>query len=342
LVDGGYYENGNYYFYINDHLGNNRIVANAAASVVQSTQYYPFGMPFADATGASVQPYKYNNKELDGRNGLNWYDYSARYLALDFPVMPMVDPMSEKYYSWSPYAYVKNNPVRLIDPTGMYSTEEWKRDNGITNDDLETIYEAPTDIVTRDGKVIGHHKDGQQALYCAEDLNEVVVTPYKGWLPVGSATDEMFGWENMNNPFEIRYEVRVVGLENVHPEFDVLFAGRLAFNVAARTIVTGLSNSETRIWYNKQLKLLDTSVPFTEENAMLLHGQRNTLKIQAREMMLDRKGASILDKTDPIRPFNFYVEKYSAQGYSGESLWQRIIQGASTPNAKINSKFGIK
>lgn len=118
LVDGGYYESGNYYFYINDHLGNNRIVANAAASVVQSTQYYPFGMPFADATGQNIQPYKYNNKELDSRNGLNWYDYSARYLAFDFPVMPMVDPMSEKYYSISPYAYVANNPIRYIDLRG--------------------------------------------------------------------------------------------------------------------------------------------------------------------------------------------------------------------------------
>lgn len=35
LVDGGYYEGGVYYFYINDHLGNNRIVANAAASVTE-------------------------------------------------------------------------------------------------------------------------------------------------------------------------------------------------------------------------------------------------------------------------------------------------------------------
>jgi hypothetical protein len=38
LVDGGYNEGGKYYFYINDHLGTNRIVADAAASVVQSTQ----------------------------------------------------------------------------------------------------------------------------------------------------------------------------------------------------------------------------------------------------------------------------------------------------------------
>jgi RHS repeat-associated protein len=119
LVDGGYYESGNYYFYINDHLGNNRIVANAAASVVQSTQYYPFGMPFADAAGQNVQPYKYNNKELDGRNGLNMYDNLARLYDPVIPNTPTVDPLAEKYYSWSPYAWVGNNPMKVIDPTGM-------------------------------------------------------------------------------------------------------------------------------------------------------------------------------------------------------------------------------
>lgn len=117
LVDGGYYEGGNYYFYITDHLGNNRIVANAAASVVQSTQYYPFGASFADKIETSTQPYKYNGKELDTRNGLNMYDYSARYK--DDWRFTTVDPLAEKYYSVSPYAYVANNPIRRICPTGM-------------------------------------------------------------------------------------------------------------------------------------------------------------------------------------------------------------------------------
>ena len=44
-----------------------------------------------------------------------------------------MDPLAEKYYSISPYAYVANNPLRYIDPTGMDIWEinsrgeiEWK------------------------------------------------------------------------------------------------------------------------------------------------------------------------------------------------------------------------
>ena len=129
MVNGGYYESGNYYFYINDHLGNNRIVTDAAAAVVQSTQYYPFGASFADASGTSTQPYKYNGKELDTRNGLNLYDYSARYYESAIGRFTTVDPMAEMYYSISPYAYCANNPIKFIDPTGMVidslSLDDW-------------------------------------------------------------------------------------------------------------------------------------------------------------------------------------------------------------------------
>jgi RHS repeat-associated protein len=75
-------------------------------------------MPFADATGVNVQPYKYNNKELDGRNGLNMYDSNMRYYDFPFPHTLTPDPLSEKYYSLSPYSWVANNPINAIDPRG--------------------------------------------------------------------------------------------------------------------------------------------------------------------------------------------------------------------------------
>jgi hypothetical protein len=60
----GYIENGVYHYYLTDHLGNNRVVAKQDGVPVQKTHYYPFGSSFAVTTGAGLQPYKYNGKEL--------------------------------------------------------------------------------------------------------------------------------------------------------------------------------------------------------------------------------------------------------------------------------------
>ncbi|GAB6010280.1 RHS repeat-associated core domain-containing protein [Dysgonomonas reticulitermitis] len=121
LVDGGYIEGGVYHYYLNDHLGNNRVVANASGTVIQKNHYYPFGTAFAEGTTAEQgkQPYKYNGKELDQMHGLNLYDYSARYYESAIGRFTTVDPLAEKYYSISPYVYVANNPLKYIDPTGM-------------------------------------------------------------------------------------------------------------------------------------------------------------------------------------------------------------------------------
>ncbi|EGJ99562.1 hypothetical protein HMPREF9455_04058 [Dysgonomonas gadei ATCC BAA-286] len=62
------------------------------------------------------------NKELDGRNGLNMYDNLARLYDPVVPHTPTPDPHAENYYSWSPYAWVGNNPMRNIDPFG---TDVW-------------------------------------------------------------------------------------------------------------------------------------------------------------------------------------------------------------------------
>jgi hypothetical protein len=36
-----------------------------------------------------------------------------------------IDPLAEKYYSVSPYAYCENNPLNKIDPDGNSSQYNW-------------------------------------------------------------------------------------------------------------------------------------------------------------------------------------------------------------------------
>ena len=118
LVDGGYIENGQSHFYLQDHLRNNRVVAKSDGTVIQTNHYYPYGMSFAEGTFADKQPYKYNGKELDTENGLNLYDYDARQMETALGCFTSVDPMAEKYYNWSPYTYCLGNPLKYIDPDG--------------------------------------------------------------------------------------------------------------------------------------------------------------------------------------------------------------------------------
>ena len=51
-------------------------------------------------------------------HGLNTYDYGARQYNSLVGRWDRMDPLCEKYYSISPYAYCANNPVLLIDPNG--------------------------------------------------------------------------------------------------------------------------------------------------------------------------------------------------------------------------------
>ena len=63
--------------------------------------------------------YPFNAKELDEESGM--YYYSARYYAP--PTFISRDPLFEEFPTWSPYHYCYNNPLRFIDPTGLYGVE---------------------------------------------------------------------------------------------------------------------------------------------------------------------------------------------------------------------------
>ena len=101
-------DNFTFYYYNQDHLGNNREVVNASGIVQQVTNYYPFGAPYADASGSTnsdFQPYKYNGKDLDKMHGLNTYDYGARQYDPVLARWDRIDPLCEKNQAVTPYHY---------------------------------------------------------------------------------------------------------------------------------------------------------------------------------------------------------------------------------------------
>ena len=121
-------------FFIKDHLGNNRILTDGSGNIKQNTNYYPYGGMTSISTGQGEQQFKYNGKEYDPMHGLNEYDYGARQYDPAISKFTTMDPLCEKYYHISPYAYCGGNPVNAVDPDGRYiawideNLKEWKYD----------------------------------------------------------------------------------------------------------------------------------------------------------------------------------------------------------------------
>lgn len=107
-----------FHYYLKDHLGNNRVVVSEDGEIEQVNDYYPTGALMASSMGGDTQRFKYNGKELDRVNGLNWYDYGARNYDAEIVVWKGVDKMADKNVTTSLYGYCNSNPMRFIDPLG--------------------------------------------------------------------------------------------------------------------------------------------------------------------------------------------------------------------------------
>ena len=121
LIDGGYISAADnvYHFFVTDHLGSVRVVARADGTVEKCYDYDPYGSDLSNnqnTTVPAINPYKFNGKEFVQR--LNHYDFGARLFGPSIRRWTTMDPLCEKYYSWSPYAYCAGNPMNIVDPEG--------------------------------------------------------------------------------------------------------------------------------------------------------------------------------------------------------------------------------
>ena len=126
------------HFYFSDHLGTHAVIENATGTACeQDADYYPYGGEENDyCTTPVAQNYKFTGKERDAESGLDYFGFRhyapslGRFMK---PDEPFADQDEANPQSWNLYSYVRNNPLRYIDPTGNACVSDgnggWKDDN---------------------------------------------------------------------------------------------------------------------------------------------------------------------------------------------------------------------
>jgi RHS repeat-associated protein len=108
----------NYYF--SDNLGSASVIVGGPLETVQAQYfYYPYGWT-QSSTGSDPNHYKFTGKERDAESGLDYF--GARYMASTMGRFMTPDPVGghqEDPQTLNRYAYVRNNPLSLTDPTGL-------------------------------------------------------------------------------------------------------------------------------------------------------------------------------------------------------------------------------
>ncbi|KAA5535569.1 RHS repeat-associated core domain-containing protein [Paenimyroides baculatum] len=85
------------------------------------------------------------------------YYYGARYYDPRISIFVSVDPLAEDFAGWTPYHYVHNNPINLIDPTGM-AADGWIEQN---KDGKTTVTFDPNVNTPEEAKAAGYDNVSQ-------------------------------------------------------------------------------------------------------------------------------------------------------------------------------------
>lgn len=101
-------------YYVCDYLGSTRAVIDEDGNILQSTAYYPSGVPLTP-NELSPQTIKlHTGKDFFDLQGAGWYDNQDRYYDCLIPTFKSQDPLAEKYPWLSPYNHCANNPLFCV------------------------------------------------------------------------------------------------------------------------------------------------------------------------------------------------------------------------------------
>jgi RHS repeat-associated protein len=106
-------------FHLGDHLGSSNVVIDDAGALVNREEYAPYG---ETSFGSFARKrYRFTGKERDEESGLCYH--GARYYAPWLARWASCDPAGA-VDGTNLYQYVRGNPIRLIDATGMQANDQ--------------------------------------------------------------------------------------------------------------------------------------------------------------------------------------------------------------------------
>lgn len=109
-------------FHHEDHLSGANITTNGKGNVVESVDYFPYGgVRVEEKEEGYENDYLYTGQERDEETGLMYY--GARYYDSQVGRFMAVDPWEgdlKDPQSLNKYSYVRNNPMKYVDPTGEF------------------------------------------------------------------------------------------------------------------------------------------------------------------------------------------------------------------------------
>jgi len=152
---------GNVDYYVGDQLGTARVVTNAAGTIQDEVDYYPYGGE-RDVTGPTTgNNYKFTGKERDSESGLD--NFGARYDSSQYGRFMTPDPDNVSGFmnqtdpqSWNGYAYVRNNPLNAVDPDGL---------DCVYVEDDKASYNSGNCIAGKNGTYVNGTIDPKSATY---------------------------------------------------------------------------------------------------------------------------------------------------------------------------------
>ena len=313
-----------------DHLGTPRIILDQTGTLanLKRHDYLPFGEELSAGAGGRTTAMGYvagdgvrqqfTAKERDSETGLDYF--GARYFASTQGRFTTVDPFAGSGrattpQSWNRYAYVLNNPLRLLDPTGLIdveATEQEKAKRVVKPVEDKVIEQRLTEI-----------RKNATPLAPGEISKPTSLEVIKGeQIKLDNATVQ-----TPTSEFEVQYgymqTVAVVVLDQrkniiISPDLNVTeFAtpdkdspdAKLLYeaNRAETTNGVKIEQQPNGAFYDVQLRSLDPNRRLmdikTNQDAVVKSGNTNLFMVQKNQVRMDDANRTITFTPGTIRKF---------------------------------------